>query len=187
MMDKPSSFTLSSNGGVFREIITPIGVSSPISGPISSNDPRIYKTKALWDTGATNSVITPSVVCSLGIKPVGVGRVNHAGGISDANVYLVNIYLPNRLTITGIRVTECSGAAGSFGVIIGMDIITQGDFAFTNVKGKSMFSFRLPSSKAIDYVQEQRDMDLYKAKNIEKNDLCMCGSGKKFRDCHGKG
>jgi hypothetical protein len=32
-----------------------------------------------------------------------------------------------------------------------MDIITRGDFALTNVAGKSVFSFQYPSSKTIDF------------------------------------
>lgn len=184
---KPSSFTIESKVGLFRELITPIGVSLPIAGLVNGADPRVHKTTALWDTGATNSVITPVIVKALDLKPVGMRQVHHAGGISTVNDYLVNIYLPNHLTFVGIRVTECSEAAGDFGLIVGMDIITQGDFAFTNVGGKSMFSFRLPSSKAIDYVKEQENADLLKARSIENNKLCLCGSGKKFKDCHGKG
>lgn len=183
-MLNPQSFTISSHKGLFREIITPIGVSFPILD--TSKENNICRTSALWDTGATNSVITPSVIKLLGLKPIGIRKVHHAGGISEVNAYLVNIYLPNNLTVNSIKVTECSEAAGSFGVIIGMDIINLGDFAFTNVNGNSIFSFRLPSLKVIDYVKEQRNINVYKAKNIEKNDLCMCGSGKKFKDCHGK-
>ena len=34
-------------------------------------------------------------------------------------------------------------------VVIGMDVISQGDFAFTNHDGHSTFSFRLPSQEEI--------------------------------------
>lgn len=184
---KPAAFTIKSNNGLLRELITPIGVSLHIGGRIMGDDPRVHQTTALWDTGATNSVITPSIVNALGLKPTGMREAHHAGGTSLVNTYLINIYLPNRLTVSGIKVTECADSVGNFGLIIGMDIISLGDFAFTNVNGKSIFSFRLPSSKAIDYVKEQDDADLYKARSIEQNQLCLCGSGKKFKDCHGKG
>ena len=43
----------------------------------------------------------------------------------------------------------------SFDVIIGMDIITHGDFSITNVSGTKWLSFRIPSSRElIDYVVE---------------------------------
>ena len=40
------------------------------------------------------------------------------------------------------------------GVLIGMDIITAGDFAVSNYNGTTMFSFRIPSQKKTDYVAE---------------------------------
>ena len=35
-----------------------------------------------------------------------------------------------------------------------MDVINQGDFSVSNFEGKTVFSFRIPSKKTIDYVQE---------------------------------
>ena len=43
------------------------------------------------------------------------------------------------------------GAAG-IGVLIGMDIITSGDFSVSNYNGKTVFTFRTPSQERIDYV-----------------------------------
>lgn len=37
------------------------------------------------------------------------------------------------------------------GVLIGMDLITLGDFAVTNKNGQTCFSFRYPSSEWIDF------------------------------------
>lgn len=34
-----------------------------------------------------------------------------------------------------------------------MDIISKGDFAITNVDGKTVFSFRIPSVETIDFVK----------------------------------
>ena len=94
----------------------------------------------------------------LNLKPISVSRVSHADGTSLANVYLVNIYLPNNLIIPSVRVTECADSAGNFGVIIGMDVITMGDFSITNENNKTIVSFRIPSIKTIDYVQEVYDL-----------------------------
>lgn len=44
-------------------------------------------------------------------------------------------------------------------MLIGMDIISHGDFAFTNQDGKSCFSFRIPSKTKIDYVEEGNIID----------------------------
>ena len=39
-------------------------------------------------------------------------------------------------------------------VLLGMDIITIGDFSITNQAGNTVFSFRVPSQHTIDYVAE---------------------------------
>lgn len=80
-----------------------------------------------------------------------------------------------------------------FDVLIGMDIITLGDCSITNVNGKTVFSFRIPSTETVDYVQQEKQKvkaahTPYVAPKIpERNDPCPCGSGKKFKNCHGKG
>lgn len=170
-----------------REIRTDVGVSQPISEHVALGDRRVFSTIALWDTGATNSVVTPSTAKSLGLKPISVAHVNHAGGTSLANVYLVDIYLPNNVRIPGVRVTECSEKAGEFGVIIGMDVISLGDFTISNANGKTTMSFRIPSMERIDYVNIHNKITPVKAAvEPRRNDLCFCGSGIKYKKCHGK-
>ena len=39
-------------------------------------------------------------------------------------------------------------------VLIGMDLISQGDFSVTNKGGSTVFSFRVPSQVHTDYVKE---------------------------------
>ena len=73
--------------------------------------------------------------------------------------------------------TEFSGGD----VLIGMDIISQGDFAVTNHGGITKFSFRMPSVTHIDFVEEFKKSQ----PTIGRNDPCYCGSGQKFKKCHG--
>jgi hypothetical protein len=60
------------------------------------------------------------------------------------------VYLPNKIGIVGVNVTE-GILGGDVEILIGMDIISMGDFSVTHVGGKSCFSFRIPSIKSIDY------------------------------------
>jgi hypothetical protein len=71
-------------------------------------------------------------------------------GVSTVRTYLVNVYLPNEIGIIGVNVTE-GILGGDVEMLIGMDIISMGDFSVTNVGGKSCFSFRIPSIKEIVY------------------------------------
>lgn len=76
-----------------------------------------------------------------------------AGGKIKSNNYIICIQLPNHLNIEEIVVS--SGNLGNgIDLLLGMDIITLGDFSITNVNNRTVFSFRFPSIKKIDYVKE---------------------------------
>lgn len=145
--------------------------------------------KALWDTGATNSLITAKTAAEMKLVPTGSIEVRHAGGKEYRNTYLVNILLPNRVGFAGVPVAECTETEDSFGAVIGMDLITRGDFALTNAEGKTCMSFRSPSIRKVDYVAEakapQQPMVREEPK-IGRNHLCPCGSGKKYKRCCGQ-
>ncbi len=164
---------------------------SPAYDPGNPPDPipNHVKTQALWDTGATGSVITSGMVKALGVSPAGLVNVNHAGGASQSHTYVVNLVLPNRVGIPGVRVTECPDIADGFGVIIGMDIIGLGDLAITNSADKTLMTFRLPTSGGIDFVKEAERQAFA---GVGRNDPCPCGrtdsNGRplKYKKCHGR-
>ena len=66
------AFTIEYKGRV-REIITDAGISEPLPTgdkiEISPDDPSIYHTKALWDTGATGCAITARAAKALTTEP----------------------------------------------------------------------------------------------------------------------
>jgi hypothetical protein len=113
--------------------------------------------------------------------------VTHAGGSETKSTYLVNLYLPNGVAIAGLVVSEFSETA-QFGVIIGMDVIGQGDFSITNYGNQTWASFRIPSIQGIDYVQEANRI---RFAGVGRNDPCPCGkkdaNGRrvKFKKRHG--
>jgi len=147
----PVAFT-SRNEHLTSELMTPCGVgaSKDSTTPFSPADIQQYS--ALWDTGATASVISTEVVNRLGLSPISQCRTYHAQGESIVNVYLVDLLLPNHLLIRDIRVTE--GHLNGFGVLIGMDIINLGDFALTHREGKTVFSFQIPATHEYDFVKQ---------------------------------
>lgn len=171
--------------GVADRIVTPVKLYQAFD-PTQSPLPQYpsYDTMALWDTGSTKSVITGATVVALNLIPVGSTMVNHAGGSSPSHTYLVNFFLPNNVGIAGVLVSQCSDIAGHFGAIIGMDIISKGDFAITNVGNETCMSFRIPSIKTIDYVEEANRSKAMPV--VSRSAPCPCGSGKKFKRCCGK-
>ena len=144
---------------------------------------------AIWDTGATGSVITKKVVDDCGLKPISMAKVSTANGETTTPVYLASVFLPNKVAFTQVRMVE-GKIAGDKEVLIGMDIISQGDFAVTNKDGKTAFSFRIPSIERIDFVEQGKSGASRQARRtlskVGRNDPCPCGSGKKYKKCCGR-
>jgi hypothetical protein len=192
------AFTIVANGKL-REIITDSFVSKLVP-PVQIKAINKIKVKALWDTGAMISAITDSTVKALGLIPDGGTNVVYGGNIVYENLYSVLIYLPNHVVFPA-RVTQCRDKT-NFELIIGMDIITGGDFAITNKNKKTTVSYRVPSSVEIDFrkeIKQETSPEIPAPKAPEKKTIlapmrngkvngnlpCPCGSGRKYKQCHG--
>lgn len=150
---KTRSFT-SGYSGLSNVLINDVLISSAFDPPSEEVNPKNYNTKsykAIWDTGATGTVITQKVVDECALSPIGVVEIHTAAGKTRTNSYLVNVWLLNRIIIPNVKAT-LGELASNVEVLIGMNIIGQGDFAVTNKDGKTVFSFRFPSVECIDFV-----------------------------------
>ena len=81
------------------------------------------------------------------MEPVTYATVYHAGGNSTEPCYNTYIHLPNDVLIGPIQVVE--GMLEGVDVLIGMDIIGEGDFILTNNDDHTEFSFTIPSVKKL--------------------------------------
>ena len=151
---------------------------------------RVYQ--ALYDTGATNSAVSPRVVVDLQLPSIRACTVGVGGGSITTTSHLVNIGLPNHVMFGMAQVAKMI-LPGGVDVVIGMDILGLGDFAVTHQDGKTMFSFCVPSRKHIDFVAEVQPAQGRKAVStgpgvprVSRNAPCPCGSGKKYKGCHGR-
>ena len=181
------------------EIITEIYISVAFD-PSKPPFPKPNKFYALWDTGASGSVVSQKVVKDCNLKPTGMVKSLTANGIRHSNTYLVNTGLPNKVAMAELRVTD-GNLLGNFDVLIGMDIIGRGDFAITNKDNKTLVSYRFPSLAKIDFVKPENRVDAgtfkqtrdgkiskvptqaAKKKKVGRNAKCPCGSGKKYKKC----
>jgi hypothetical protein len=182
-----SAFTSLYNGIVNR-IVLPVELADafdPANPPASI---AWHKTDALWDTGATNSVIKKATAVAMGLVPSGSMIITHGGGSERRDTYVLNVHLPNRVLIVGVLVADCHDTVGPFGAIIGMDIISRGDLTISNWNSQTCMSFRIPSMERVDYV---KDLNRRRFAGVGRNDPCPCGAKdstgkpKKFKHCHG--
>ena len=152
------AFTMSANG-IINVLFTRIGISS------SSFIQRTYEYGsalitgiALWDTGANRSVISSKLVNNLSLEPVAMMPASGVHKQETCKVYLIDVHLPNMITVKDVKVIEVKNIPNA-DVLIGMDIITIGDFSITNANKKTVFSFRFPSDfKHIDYAQKAKEI-----------------------------
>ena len=136
--------------------MTPCGIKNP------HTDTKEFKEfGALWDTGAMGTVVTPRLVKSLGLPPMGSTLMRGVLGKQIVNNYDVELRLPNNVVIEGLKVSEANFAS-EIDVLIGMDIISMGDFS---VCQGQFVSYCVPSfDDPIDFVEKAKKVN----KKIDK-------------------
>ena len=128
-------------------IITDCYVVMPEGVTDSEGNRRFCKIEnAAWDTGATNTIISPEVVKALGLIPSGTCAVSAYGGVLEANTYTIDLCFDNGYKIANLQVmSDETNSDFDYDVLIGMDVITEGDFCVSTQKDKTQFFFRMPA------------------------------------------
>lgn len=109
-----------------KEIATPITVSC------QDGCQPIHRCTAIWDTGATSSMISEQLAKALSLTAHGTVKVSGVHGVEDANIYTINLQFNNGFALDNLQVSEAGNNAG-FDVLIGMDVISKGIFVVDGV------------------------------------------------------
>lgn len=125
-----------------------------ITSAIVETDLLSLPVRTQWDTGATGTCISKEVVSKLCLVPIGKINVHTPSGIGIMNQYIANIILNNEVVFQNWLVMDSEIGNQGIDVLIGMDIISKGDFALSNYEGRTQFSFRIPSQEHIEYKRE---------------------------------
>ena len=135
-------FTLTSENKL-KEISTPVTVAH--CDKLCRSE---HNCNAIWDTGATSSMISAAIAKKMTLAPHGSVQIAGVHGVSNAKCYYVDIAFDNGFVIPGIKVSEASDFGG-FDVLIGMDIIGRGKMYIdgTNSKLDVRFYFPIPSAE----------------------------------------
>jgi predicted aspartyl protease len=104
---------------------------------------NVIKVRALWDTGAMLSAVTPEIAKRLNLVSTNRIKVNGIGSYSTADVVMVSIRLPNLVELKNSRIVVLN-LVKDVDMLIGMDIIRLGDFSISNGAGKTLFTFAMP-------------------------------------------
>lgn len=150
---KPQAFTLPWPGILSRLITTCVVCQAYNPQSLTGPQPELKQFNGLWDTGASCTMISDRVSSALGLTPTGMCKSYHAQGDSIVNTYLINIILPNGIHIHSLKVSEGKLPMG-IDLLIGMDVISLGDFSITHKNGGTVFSFQIPSTHEYDFVKQ---------------------------------
>lgn len=171
--------------GITDTIITPVKVKNALN----SNQ---IETRGLWDTGAQNSAITKKAAELLSLPIIGKTQIRGVHGIKEVNVYYIEIVLNNPNITVKCNATECEELSndGTVNLLLGMNVISRGDFVISNFEGHTTMTFRVPSLESINFVREMDEYNkiakIFSVQSKKGIKRCPCGSGKDFKNCHGK-
>ena len=118
------------------------------------NEEKEITAKTLWDTGATISCISHSVVQDLQLAATGKREISTPSGGKEVNTYLVNVVLLNGVDIGDLEVCETENGNQGIDFLVGMDIINQGDLSVSNFDGRTVFTFSIPSMQTFDFAKQ---------------------------------
>jgi hypothetical protein len=103
--------------------------------PTGIGNAQLTAFPALMDTGASNTCISPAVIQTLKLAPIGKLPMISATHTIPANQYLVDIALlfgPGALFVPNIQVGEFTAVPQSpFQILVGRDIICRGSLALS--------------------------------------------------------
>ena len=161
-MQEFQALTLKFNGRT-NVLLGTVGMSQAFDPQITqANRPQQVNVNAIWDTGASCTVITKIVATRIGLISTGKTIVNGVNSEAEANTYFVNVYLPNGVCIYNLKIVEAERLAGA-DILLGMDIIGMGDLSVYNEDGKTVMSYRIPSIGGADFVVEAGNINAHKA------------------------
>jgi len=135
-----------------KKIITPVNLYS-----VPFNSALSLTTNALWDTGASISAITPEIQKQLKATTIDRKAISGIHSTQIVDVVYITIELPNHVIKKNIEVVVCN-ITSNVGMILGMDIISIGDFALSNGNDQTLISFAVPPfEEKIDFSKKQHE------------------------------
>ena len=98
---------------------------------------------AMLDTGASATVLAPSVVNALGLRPVGVALISTPSTTEPQSVhkYAVDLALPNGLSVRDVVALEAPLGGQRIECLIGRDILAHGVLVYVGCANQVTLSF----------------------------------------------
>ncbi len=108
---------------------------------------RTIPVRAMFDTGATKTAISKTIAHVLGLVPVGLGDSFAASGLHTFPKYIVCLELRADFIVPQLEVYGVDIGDNGYDVVIGMDIISQGNFSIMRESNKQTLIFQADYTK----------------------------------------
>lgn len=151
--------------GTPNQILIGIKIAAPSRPPDIA---QAHEFVALWDTGATATLISDSVTAKCGHASTGKRTIQGVNSTDVVDEYVVDVHL-GPVCFPTISVGE-RRISPDFDVLLGMDVIGQGDFAMTRQNGQTVVSFQTPHHQTIDFF---RSLEMANLKKVPKGCVCV--------------
>ena len=109
-----------------------------------SGEAAMMPVRALWDTSSAQSCISNDVVKL--IDPIRKSKEKTASAEGDIvkEMFSISISISDEITFRDVTVEKKDLSEKGVDMLIGMDIISRGDFEVRNYNGLTQFAFRIP-------------------------------------------
>ena len=98
----PNNFT-ARYPGIAQELRSTCHVSMAWDNQSDQPEPEEHRFHGIWDTGATGTLISETVVERCGLKQTGLAIIRTANGNEDrVPTYVINLRLPNHVVVVGV-------------------------------------------------------------------------------------
>lgn len=100
--------------------------------------------KALWDTGVAQSCISYEIVKMIEPKRISKAKSVTSTSSTIEEIFSISISLSDEITFRDVAVKATNFKEKNADMLIGMDIISRGDFEVRNLNGITQFAFSIP-------------------------------------------
>ena len=138
-----------------RGIISPVRLISPDS----TSD---LVSQAIWDTGATFSCVSARAAKLLKLIPHREAFTNTMNGPRKSVTSILLSFPGNQRFCTWVEATQADVLPHGCDMLIGLDIISLGDFRLRHIIGGLLFEFEFSADRFIDYENDNAEATMRK-------------------------
>jgi hypothetical protein len=130
-------------GPMMDVVLRPTQALIDVLQAAGQNLPVPVQAVAMVDTGATGTVITPTIAQKLGLQPVGVVQMGTPSTTQaiTANQYNIDMILPQGVTLASVMAIEAPLGGQHIQCLIGRDVLRHGVLIYIGYANQFTLSF----------------------------------------------